>query len=161
MAQAAKLTPEDIDADSATRHFRSDDRPRSDFGLRTGKNKKPLEIVRAFGRARTRAWRQRNDSEGRPESAVVARALLIALAMAPDSDERLDRADSYLVAVMLEMLDLSGFSKESAKEAIRKFRQRVIDGRAEVHEADAVRFKAFDEFCERAESRARDEGFLD
>jgi hypothetical protein len=161
MAQPAKLTPADIDADSAARHFRSDDRPRSDFGLRTKAKKKPLELVRAIGRARTRAWRQRNDSEGRPESNTVGRALLIALAMSPDLDQRLDKGDAYLVAVMMEILDLSGYSKESVKSAIHRFRQRVVDGRAEVHEADAVRFKAFDEFCERAESRARDEGFLD
>ena len=161
MAHADKLTAADIDADSAARHFRSPDRPRSNFGLKLRKKPKPAEIVRANGRARTRAWRQHNDRMGRPESTTVARALLIALAMAPDSDERLDREDSYLVAVMIEMLDLSGYSRDSVKETIRKFRQRVIDGRAELREADDVKFRAFDEYCEKAESRAYAEGFVD
>jgi hypothetical protein len=159
MERTAKLTAADIDADSASRHFRNDDRPRADFGLKLKRKPKPLELLRANGRARTRGWRQRNDQIGRPESADIARALLVALALAPDLEDRLDKADSYLVAVAIEMLDMSGFSKDSTKDAIRRFRQRVIDGRADMREAQAVRLKAFDEFCERAAERAGREGF--
>jgi hypothetical protein len=161
MERTTKLTPADIDADSAARHFRVDDRPRADFGLRIKSKKKPLEVVRANGRARTRGWRQRNDVNGRPESADIARALLVALAMSPDLESRLDTEDLYLVAVALEILDQCGFSRESTKEAIRRFRERVVDGRADLREAQSVRMRAFDEFVEKAASRAEADGFLD
>jgi hypothetical protein len=160
MAKPATLTPEMIDAHSAASHFRIAERPRADFGLKAKKKPaKPVELRRAHGRARTRGWRQRNDQNGRPESSDIARALLVALAMSPDLDRRLEREDLYLVAVALEMLEMCGFSRAAAKEAIFRFRERVIDGRAEMREAEDVRMKAFDEFVERAASRAKVDGF--
>jgi len=159
MAQTAKLTAEMIDADSAARHFRVPERPRASFGLRIKSKKKPLEIVRAEGRRRTRQWRQQNDQIGRPESSDVARALLVALAMSPDLEARLADEDLFLVAVALEMLDQCGFSRESTKEAILRFRQRVVDHKVDMREAEDVRMRAFDEFVERAADRAESEGF--
>jgi hypothetical protein len=88
-----------------------------------------------------------------------ARALTVALAMSPDLEDRLEREDLHLVAVALEMLDACGFSRAATKEAIRRFRERIIDGRADMREAQDVRMKAFDEFVERAASRAKVDGF--
>jgi hypothetical protein len=105
-------------------------------------------------------WRNRNDVNGRPESADIARALLVALVMSPDLDERLNREDLYLVAVALEMLELNGFSRDAAKDAIWRFRKRVIDGRSDIREAQDVRMKAFDEFVNRAAARAEAEGYV-
>jgi hypothetical protein len=160
MAKANELTPEMIDADSAAASFRVAERPRADFGLKLKKKQKPIELRRAHGRARTRDWRVRNDVNGRPESSDIGRALLVALAMSPDLEERLDRADLYLTAVSLELLEMNGFSRAATKEAIFRFRQRCIDGRAEMREAQAVRLRAFDEFCERAADRAVRDGFV-
>jgi hypothetical protein len=148
-----------IDADSAASHFRVPERPRAAFALKIRKKVLPVELRRAKGRARTRAWRQQNDVIGRPESADVARALLVALAMSPDLDARLEDEDLFLVAVALELLDQCGFTRAAAKEAIKRFRQKVIDGRADMREAQNVRMKSFDEFVERAGARAKAEGF--
>jgi hypothetical protein len=79
--------------------------------------------------------------------------------MSPDLESRLDKEDLYLVAVALEILDQCGFSRDSTKEAIRRFRDRVVAGRADLREAQSVRLKAFDEFVERAAERAEAEGF--
>jgi hypothetical protein len=155
MAKMATLTPEMIDQHSAASSFRIPERPRADFGLKAKKKPaKPVELRRAHGRARTRGWRQRNDQNGRPESSDIARALLVALAMAPDLDQRLEREDLFMTAVALEMLDMCGFSRAATKEAIYRFRQRVIDGRTDMREAQDVRMRAFDEFVERAADRA-------
>jgi hypothetical protein len=159
MPKANQLTPEMIDAHSAASHFRIPERPRADFLKAKKKPAKPVELRRAYGRERTRGWRQRNDQNGRPESADIARALLVALAMSPDLDRRLEREDLYLVAVALEMLEMCGFSRAAAKEAIFRFRQRVVDGRADMREAEDVRMKAFDEFVDRASNRAAVDGF--
>ena len=158
-ANRNRLTPDMVD-DVQARYFRSPDRPRTDFGLRLKRKPKPLEEKRYEGRVRTALWRNRNDQNGRPESADIARALLVALAMSPDLDERLNREDLYLTAVALEMLEMNGFSRDSVKDAIRRFRQRCIDGRASMREAQDVRMKAFDEFVERAAQRADAEGYV-
>jgi hypothetical protein len=50
-------------------------------------------------------------------------------------------------------LEMCGFSRAAAKEAIFRFRQRVVDGRADMREAQDIRMRAFDEFVERAASR--------
>ena len=159
MNQAAKLTAEMIDADSHSRHFRVPERPRADFALRIKAKPIPIEIKRANGRKRTRQWRQQNDQIGRPESADVARALLVALAMSPDLEARLEDEDLFLVAVALELLDACGFSRESTKKTIRRFRQRVVDRKVDMREAQDVRMRAFDEFVECAAARADAEGF--
>jgi hypothetical protein len=64
-----------------------------------------------------------------------------------------------MTAVALEMLEECGFSREATKEAIYRFRQRVIDGRTDMREAQDVRMRAFDEFVERAADRAAAEGY--
>jgi hypothetical protein len=161
MSNANKLTPADVDeVDRKSRYFRSPDRQRTDFGLRLKRQPQPLDEKRYNGRVRTALWRNRNDVAGRPESADVARALLVALAMSPDLDERLNREDLYLTAVALEMLEMNGFSRDSVKDAIWRFRQRCITGRAQMREAADVRMKAFDEFVERAAARAEAEGYV-
>ena len=160
MGKAQKLTPDMIDFDVQARYFRSPDRPRAVFGLRLKRQPKPIEVKRHEGRVRTALWRQRNDQTGRPKSADIARALLVALAMSPDLDERLNREDLYLTAVALEMLEMNGFSRSATKEAIKRFRERCISGRASMREAADVRMKAFDEFVDRAYDRAEAEGFV-
>jgi hypothetical protein len=161
MSNTQTLTPADVDEiDRKSRYFRNPDRPSANFGLRLKRKPKPIEEKRAFGRVRTALWRNRNDVAGRPESADIGKALLVALAMSPDLDSRLEREDLYLVAVTLELLEMNGFSRDSVKEAIKRFRVRCIDGRAEMREAQDVRMKSFDEFVERAAGRAEAEGYV-
>jgi hypothetical protein len=155
----ADMIPFD-DEDRLARHFRNPDRPKADFGLRLKRKPKPPEEKRYEGRVRTASWRNRNDIQGRPESADIGRALLIALTMSPDLDARLDNEDLYLTAVALELLDQCGFSRDSVKDAIKRFRVRVRAGRSSVREAQDVRMRAFDEFVERAAARAEADGYM-
>jgi hypothetical protein len=155
----ADMIPFDED-DRKSRYFRNPDRPSANFGLRLKRKPVPIEQKRYNGRVRTASWRNRNDAAGRPESADIAKALLIALAMSPNLDQRLEREDLYLTAVALELLELNGFSRDAVKDAIWRFRQRVTDGHTGMRESQDVRMKSFDEFVNKAAARAEAEGYM-
>ena len=162
MTSKIKLMPADVDRvmereNDKARHFRDADRPR--FGLKIRRQPKALEDKRREGRVRTATWRNRNDETGRPESSDIARALLVALVMSPDLEERLAHEDLFLVTVALEMLELNGFSRAATKDAISRFRRSFVAGKSQMREAQDVRMQAFDTYVERAASRAESEGF--
>lgn len=85
--------------------------------------------------------------------------LIACCVTAPDFAERLEKEDLTLIAVALEILEMSGWSRAAVKEAMHRFRDRVTASRIMLGESQSVRLAAFDEFVDKAAARATAEGF--
>lgn len=106
--------------------FRMPDRPDSKFAQPVRRGRRPIEVIRAQGRARTAAWRRANDEKKRATLEQIGLSLVVALARADPS--RLTEAESALIADHLVDLHSRGFSVNEAKKTLARLRKNIRGG---------------------------------
>jgi hypothetical protein len=110
------------------------DRERAEVWFRTGsyvrrKNvRQPEAVVKAKSRLRTARWRTQNDQQ-RPESGVIAMALLRALVCSP-ALSRLTADESGIVTDALVDLHKQGYSIGETLSVCKRLRKRLIAQKA-------------------------------
>lgn len=87
--------------------------------------RRPLPLTReerrARGRQRTRAWRDQNARLGRPETAEVGKALIVAVVTTRKDD--LDTDTVRIVDRAFELLIAAGYRRESIENVFRAARR--------------------------------------
>jgi len=115
-------SPETIDQVRRTHLERSASRPSSKLRRSTPEIAKPRQ--KALGRLRTAAWRCSLDAKRRPESDVVAMALLAAVAT-QSKDVGFDPASVRIVAAAFDDLISRGYDRREIELVFRRFRKNL------------------------------------
>ncbi len=117
------LDPHHIDQVRRETFTRSPSRP-------SGKLRRPpteplKALTRARGRLRTAAWRVSLDTKRKPESSVVAMALLAAVATR-SKEAGFDAASAAIVSRAIEDLVARGYSLSETKAVFKRFRKNLM-----------------------------------
>jgi hypothetical protein len=104
-------------------HFRNPDRPDSYFGKSRGRQ--DPAIKRAKVRLRTAEYRNRLDERCAPSTNQIGMSLIVALV--PSDLSSITTNDRDIIGRALVDLRERGFSIKETKDALRRFRRRVVD----------------------------------
>jgi hypothetical protein len=124
-ASPTKINIEEFDADTRRTFFRSPTRPRARLLAPEPKRKNPRRLSaeqQALARRRRAAWRNRQDKLRRPDSIVLARGLLKALAKSTKAE--ITAADPILKRWELILAD-AGWSIDQARAVMSNVQKRL------------------------------------
>jgi len=117
------LNPNHIDQVRRETFTRSPSRPSGK--LRRSPTEPQKALQRARGRLRTAAWRCSLDTKRKPESNVVAMALLAAVATRP-KELGFDPASAGIVSAAFDDLVHRGYSRTEIEAVFRRFRKNLM-----------------------------------
>lgn len=112
-----------IDETRASEHFRNPDRPNPRF-VKTRRRQDPA-VRRAKARLRTAAYRNRLDQRRAPPVNTIGMALVTAFVTSSMSS--MTDNDWNLVGRAMVALQHRGFDLAEVKDALRRFKARVVD----------------------------------
>ena len=117
------LNPSHVDQVRRETFSRSPSRPNAK--LRRSPMVDQKALTRARGRLRTAAWRCSLDTKRKPESQVVAMALLAAVATRP-KQLGFDPASAGIVSAAFDDLVDRGYSRTEIEAVFRRFRKNLM-----------------------------------